>query len=109
MPRPPPWWPEPLKQWARETHAATPRAGSLPKFLRDHPDEVRAFMKGFLRNDAPRVRKAADAHRAPPPEGERAIIDDLPVEKRRQICAAGRLLWTGFTLPRFGRTRGDAA
>ena len=118
MPRPRPWWPEPLKEWARETRAdrTLSKPGSLPKYMRDHPDEIKAFMRGLIRSDAPRARPRAELCRPPPPEPlseeegrKRAIIDDLPVEKRRIICAAGRLLWVGFTLHRIRRTLGVAA
>jgi len=118
MVRPRPWWPEPLDEWARETHAdrTVRKAGSLPKFLREHRKEIDAFMRGFIRSDAPHVRPRADRYRAPAPEPlsederlKRAIIDDLTVEKRRLICAAGRLLWVGFTLHRVDRRFGVAA
>jgi hypothetical protein len=118
MPRPRPWWPEPLKEWARETRAdrTLSKPGSLPKYMRNHPDEIKAFMRGLIRSDAPRARPRAELCRPPPPEPlseeegrKRAIVDDLPVEKRRMICAAGRLLWVGFTLHRIRRTLGVAA
>jgi hypothetical protein len=107
MPRLPPWWPGPLAQWARELREHGAGVG-LEKWMRDHPDEVAAFMKGFLRSDAPRVQPWAETvYRLRPKERlraeakrRRAIIDDLPIERRRLICAAGRLLWRGAAAAR---------
>jgi hypothetical protein len=102
----------------RETHAdwTVPKAGSLPKFLRDHQAEVAAFMRGFIKSDAPRARPTVEDWLRSPPLGplpdderrKRAIIDRLPAGQRRLICAAGHLLYTGFTLHRIGRKRGVA-
>jgi hypothetical protein len=102
VPRPPPWWPDPLDQWARELREHGARVG-LEGWMRDHPDEVAKFMKGFLRSDAPRVRPWVDTvYRLRPrtplrigAKQRREIIDNLPIENQRLICAAGRLLWRG--------------
>jgi hypothetical protein len=72
-------------------------------------------MRGFIKADAPRPRKIADDFRSRPPgrltEKEwlrQEIINDLSVEQRRLICAAGRLLYVGFTLHQIGRRRAAA-
>jgi hypothetical protein len=92
----------------------------LEKWLEEHPTEVAAFMKGFLRSDAPPVQPWAESvHRLRPrtrlgaeAKKRRARIDDLPVERRRLICAAGRLLWraaaTRLSQRRVRRTDAEA-
>jgi hypothetical protein len=100
MPPLPPWWPDPLDQWTRELrqHSAPVR---LDRWIDDHPDEIAAYMKGFVRADAPRIKpwvesvyRLSPRRRLTKAERERRkIIDDLPVERQRLICAAGRLLW----------------
>jgi hypothetical protein len=108
VPRPRPWWPEPLDQWARELreHGG---GGGLTRWIDEHPDEIEAFMKGFLRSDTPDAYLWAEpvyrlkpcVRLTPAQRRKRAIIDNLPVEKQRLICAAGRVLWRGFvTIPR---------
>ena len=99
MPLLPPWWPAPLDQWTRELrqHRAPVR---LDRWIDDHPDEIAAYMKGFVRADAPRIKPWVESvYRLSPrrwltkaEHERRKIIDNLPVERQRAICAAGRLL-----------------
>jgi hypothetical protein len=115
MGRPPPWWKEPLDQWARELrqHAGV----GLEDWIRQNPDGVEAFMSGFIRSDGPRVRPWVEpVYRVRPRrkvtkvgEQRRTTIDDLPVERQRLICAAGRLLWRAAAAARTRRDLGRQA
>ena len=102
MPRPRPWWPDPLDQWARElSQHVHPALADLEGWIDGHPDEVAKIMRGFIKSDAPSMEPWAEpVYRLTPrvrltkeSRRRRKIIDDLPVEKQRLICAAGRLLW----------------
>ncbi len=72
-------------------------------------DEIAKLMRSFMRRGAPAVLPSADSSRPPlkpPPldrvelllpalrveQKRRAILDDLPDDKRRQICAAGAVI-----------------
>ena len=76
-------------------------------------DELHKLVRGFMRCDAPAATSIADSWRAPPnpvppdcvellrlllqvEQRRRAIIDDLPEDKRRQICAVAGVLWVAF-------------
>jgi hypothetical protein len=115
MPRRRPFWEAALPQWARELNQHIyPARIDLEDWIDGHPDEIAAFMRGFIRSDAPHIERWAEPvyrlaprvrltattpqhvyylRLTPEQKRQRAIIDDLPVEKQRLICAAGRLLW----------------
>jgi hypothetical protein len=101
MGRPPPWWPDPLRQWARELRQHGAGDGLL-KWLDDHPDEVARLMACLIRSDGPDSRRWVEPVYRLRPRGflnepARARIDDLSVERQKLICAAGRLLWAAFS------------
>jgi hypothetical protein len=76
-------------------------------------DGIARLMRGFLSPAAPAVLPITDSYRAPfkrpPPDRvelllpalrveqkRRALLDDLPDDKRRRICAAGNVLFTAY-------------
>jgi hypothetical protein len=116
---PPPWWVAPLMEWVREVRFALSSNGhfeddaALKLLVRVRRDEIAKLMRAFTSRAAPPTLPIADSLRAPskqPPldrvmlllpslreqQRRRAILDDLPVDKRRQICAAGHVLWTAY-------------
>jgi hypothetical protein len=119
---PPPEWLAPFQEWMRETRLALMSNGhfddaeALRFLMRDHGDEIAKLMqRGFMRRDKPALQ-SADASRAPfkqpPPDRvelllpalqvekkRRAILDDLPVDKRRRYCAAGEVIFVAYFLP----------
>jgi hypothetical protein len=82
-------------------------------------DEIPKLMRGFVMRGAPAVLPSADVRRPPPKplpllrpwlllpglqveQKRRAILDDLPDDKRRQICAAGEVIWVAYHAHRHG-------
>jgi hypothetical protein len=112
MPRPPPWWRDPLTQWARELrdHGA---GDGLLKWLDNHPDEVAKVMSALVRSDGPDPRLWTEpVYRLHPRQREPSAtkyehrIDDLPVERQRLVNSAGRLFWIAFVTTRGANARG---
>jgi hypothetical protein len=72
-------------------------------------------MRGYIKSDAPRVERWAEpVYRLKPrrrltkaERERRGVIDDLPVEKQRLVCAAGRLLWRAATSVHAHKVYGD--
>jgi hypothetical protein len=116
---PPPWWLAPLEEWMREVVFALTSngrfddAGTLRLLMRIRGGAIAKLMRDFTRRDAPAPLPSADSWRAPfkrPPldrvlpllpalrveRERRAILDDLSVDKRRQIYAAGGVIWVAF-------------
>jgi hypothetical protein len=116
---PPPWWLAPFTEWVREVRFALSSNGrfeddaALKLLIRLRRDEIAKLMRAFTSRAAPLTLPIVDSLRAPfkqPPydrvvsllpvlreeQRRRAILDDLPVERRRQICAAGQVLWTAY-------------
>jgi hypothetical protein len=115
----PPWWLAPFMEWVREVRFALTSNGrfeddaALKLLIRLRHDEISKLIRAFTSRAAPPTLPIADTLRAPfkqPPldrvmvllpilreeQRRRAILDNLPVEKRRQICAAGHVLWTAY-------------
>jgi hypothetical protein len=113
MGHPPPWWKEPLDQWARELRQHT--GVGLDDWMRENPNGVEAFMSGFIRSDGPRVKPWTEPVYRLRPRGKlteigerrRVFIDTLSVEQQRLICAAGRLLWRAAAAASRRRALGD--
>lgn len=122
---PPPEWLAPLQEWVREARFALMSnrhfddAEALRLLMRDRGDEIARLMRGFRSGDVPAALPSADASRAPfkrPPLDRvllllpalrvelkrRAILDDLPDDKRREICAAGEVIWTAYHAHKHG-------
>ena len=122
---PPPWWLAPLQEWMREARLALISNGhvddaeALRLLTRTRGDEIAKLMRrGFMsRRPTSAVLPGADVSRPPPklppPDlpldraalllpalkaevKRRAILDDLPVDKRRQICAAGEVIFLAY-------------
>jgi hypothetical protein len=121
---PPPDWLAPLQEWMRETRLALISNGhfddaeALRFLVRDRGDEFAKLMqRGFMRRDMPALQ-SADTSRAPfkqpPPDRDelllpaqvekkrRAILDDLPVDMRRRICAAGEVIFVAYHAHKHG-------
>ena len=122
---PPPEWLAPLQEWVREIWFALMSnrhfddAEALRLLMRDRGDEIARLMRGFRSGDVPAALPSADASRAPfkrPPLDrvllllpalrvelkQQAILDDLPDDKRREICAAGEVIWTAYHAHKHG-------